>query len=171
MIKLLYTIAEISEELGYSKVTIYNRVNSLKGDLRGCIKHKKGVMYITDEGLLIIKKDLGLIPDEDTLNSDDEFKAENIDNNEDLNHFKDINYLVETIKKTVETSQENYINSLLEQIELLKSELNKKDEQLNNTLRLLENSQILIRDNKEKILELESQEQKEKNGLFNWFRK
>ena len=168
---MLYTVAEISDKLGFSKVTIYNKINSLKNDLKGCIKVRKGVTHITDEGLLIIKKDLGLKVDEDALNSDDDIKATNIDNDEDIKQFKDIDKLIETIKKSVETSQENYINSLLDQIGLLKSELNKKDEQLNNTLRLLENSQILIREGKEKVLELESMDQKEKKSFFNWFRK
>jgi hypothetical protein len=168
---MLYTVAEISEMLGFSKVTIYNRVNSLKSDLKGCIKVKKGITYINDKGLLIIRASLGLKVDEDTLINDDEFKAASTEDNEDIKQFKDINYLIETIKKTVETSQENYINSLLSQINHLQLELNKKDEQLNNTLRLLENSQVLIRDNKEKILELESQEQKEKKSIFNIFRR
>ena len=171
MIKLLKTVAQISEELGFSKVTIYNKLNSLKGDLKGCIQQKKGITYINSKGLSIIKQSLGLKVDEDTLINDDDIKAASIDNSEDLKQFKDIDYLIETIKKTLETSQENYINSLLSQIEHLQLELNKKDEQLNNTLRLLENSQILIRDNKEKILELESMEQKEKRSFFNWFRK
>ena len=171
MIKLLKTVAQISEELGFSKVTIYNKLNSLKGDLKGCIQQKKGITYINSKGLSIIKQSLGLKVDEDTLINDDDIKAASIDNSEDLKQFKDIDYLIETIKKTLETSQENYINSLLSQIEHLQLELNKKDEQLNNTLRLLENSQILIRDNKEKILELESMEQKEKKSIFNWFRK
>ena len=171
MIKLLKTVAQISEELGFSKVTIYNKINSLKSDLKGCIQQKKGITYINDKGLLIIRASLGLKVDEDTLINDDEFKAASTEDNEDIKQFKDIDYLIETIKKTVETSQENYINSLLSQIEHLQLELNKKDEQLNNTLRLLENSQILIRDNKEKILELESMEQKEKRSFFNWFRK
>ena len=171
MIKLLYTVAELSEMLGFSKVTIYNKINSLKSDLKGCISKKKGITYINSKGLSIIRASLGLKVDEDTLINDDEFKAEDTLNNEDIKQFKDIENLVETIKKTVETGQENYINSLLDQIEHLKEELNRKDEQLNNTLRLLENSQVLIKDNKEKILELESQEQKERRSFFNWFKK
>ena len=157
--------------LGFSKVTIYNKINSLKSDLKGCISKKKGITYINSKGLSIIRASLGLKVDEDTLINDDEFKAEDTLNNEDIKQFKDIENLVETIKKTVETGQENYINSLLDQIEHLKEELNRKDEQLNNTLRLLENSQVLIKDNKEKILELESQEQKERRSFFNWFKK
>ena len=171
MIKLLYTVAELSEILSVSKVTIYNKIKSLKSDLKGCIKHKKGILHIDDKGLLIIKNDLGLIEDEDTLINDDEFKAESTVNNEDLKQFKDLETLIKMFNKTVETGQENYINSLLDQIEHLKEELNRKDEQLNNTLRLLENSQVLIKDSREKILMLENQEQKERRSFFNWFKK
>lgn len=164
---MLYTVAEVSDMLGFSKVTIYNKVKSLKTDLKTCIKHEKGIMLINEEGLLIIKRDLGLIEDENTLNNDGDFKV----GNNDLKQFKEFNMLVKTLENTVKTGQENYINSLLEQIELLKSELNKKDDQINNTLRLLENSQVLIKDNKEKILMLETKEEKEKKGFLSWFRK
>jgi hypothetical protein len=168
---MLYTVAEVSDMLEFSKVTIYNKINSLKTDLKPYIKHRKGITYIDDKGVLIIKRDLGLIEDENTLNSGNEFKAENPLGKSDLKQFKEINILVETLEKTIKTGQANYINSLLGQIELLKSELNKKDEQINNTLRLLENSQVLIKDNKEKILMLESKEEKEKKGFLNWLRK
>lgn len=168
---MLYTVTEISEMLGFSKVTIYNRVNSLKTELKPYIKHKKNILHIDDKGLLILKEDLGLIDVKSTLNDNNTSDTENIDFNSDLKDFKDINYLIKTIEKTVKTSQENYINSLLEQIKLLKSELDKKDAQLNNTLRLLENSQILIREEKEKILMLESKEMKEKRGIFSIFKR
>lgn len=168
---MLYTVAEVSDMLGFSKVTIYNKVNSLKTDLRPCIKHRKGIMYLDEAGVLIIKKDLGLIEDENTLNDDNEFKAGDPVYNKDLKQFKELNILIETLEKTIKTGQENYINSLLDQIELLKSELNKKDDQINNTLRLLENSQVLIKDNKEKVLMLETKEEKEKKGFLNWFKR
>lgn len=163
---MLYTVTEISEMLGYSKVTIYNRINSLKKELKPYIKHKKNIIHIDDKGLLILKEDLGLIDVKSTLNDDDTLNNENIDSNSNLEDFKDISFLIKTINETVKTGQENYINSLLNQIEILKSELDKKDDQLNNTLRLLENSQVLIKQDKEKILMLESKEQKEKRGIF-----
>ena len=75
---MLYTVAELSDMLGFSKVTIYNKINSLKTDLKPCIKHKKGITYIDDKGVLIIKRDLGLNQHESTLNSNDDFKVEDI---------------------------------------------------------------------------------------------
>lgn len=163
---MLYTVAELSDMLGFSKVTIYNKINSLKTDLKPYIKHKKGVTYIDDKGVLIIKRDLGLNQDESTLNSNDDFKVEDPVNDEDLKGFKELNILVKTLKKEVKTGQDDYTNSLLDQIELLKSELNKKDDQINNTLRLLENSQILLRENKEKIVMLENKEKEKKKFSF-----
>lgn len=163
---MLYTVAELSDMLGFSKVTIYNKINSLKTDLKPCIKHKKGITYIDDKGVLIIKRDLGLIEYESTLNSKDKFKVDDSVNNEDLKQFKELNILVKTLKEEVKTGQDEHTKSLLNQIELLKSELNKKDDQINNTLRLLENSQILLRENKEKIVMLESKEKEKKNFSF-----
>lgn len=169
---MLYTVTELSEILEFSKVTIYNRINSLKVELKPYITHRKGVLHINDEGLLILKKELGLKSVKNALNDNDILNNEDIDNNNDLKDFKDVNYLIRMIERTIKASQEDYINSLLKQIDLLKSELDKKDTQLNNTLRLLENSQILIREEKEKILMLESREQKEKRGIFsNWFKR
>lgn len=166
---MLYTVAELSNMLGFSKVTIYNKVNSLKTDLKPHIKHKKGITYIDDKGVLIIKRDLGLKEDENTLNDADKFKADDPVKYEGLNQSKEFNILVKTLNEKVKTSQDDYIKSLLDQIELLKSELNKKDDQINNTLRLLENSQILIKDNKEKILMLENEEEKKKFSFKNIF--
>lgn len=166
---MLYTVSELSDMLGFSKVTIYNKINSLKTDLKPYIKHKKGVTYIDDKGVLIIKRDLGLIEVESTLNSNGEFKVDNPVNNEVLKEFKELNVLVKTLKTEVETGQDNYTKSLLDQIELLKSELNKKDDQINNTLRLLENSQILLKENKEKILMLENKEEEKKKFSFKSF--
>lgn len=163
---MLYTVAELSDMLGFSKVTIYNKINSLKTDLKPYIKHKKGVTYIDDKGVLIIKRDLGLNQHESTLNSNDDFKVEDPVKDEDLKGFKELNILVKTLKKEVKTGQDDYTNSLLDQIELLKSELNKKDDQINNTLRLLENSQILLRENKEKIVMLENKEKEKKKFSF-----
>lgn len=168
---MLYTVAEISEELGFSKVTIYNKLNSLKSELKPYIRHKKGVIHIDDKGLLIIKESLGLNEVKTDLKEDNTLNQSSIVKNKDLNQFKDIDILIETVKKTVESGQENYINSLLEQIELLKSELQKKDDQINNTLRLLENSQVLLKQEKEKVLMLESVEQKEKRSIFDFFKK
>lgn len=168
---MLYTVAEISNMLGFSKATIYNKINSLETALKPCIKSKKGITHINEEGISIIKRDLGLIEDETTLNSEDKFKEQGAGDNIGLKEFQEIRILVETLEKTIETGQKDYINSLLEQNELLKLELNKKDEQINNTLRLLENSQILMKDSKEKILMLENKDEKEKKGFLNWFRK
>lgn len=111
---MLYTVAEVSDMLGFSKVTIYNKINSLKTVLKPCIKHKRGVMYLNDEGLLIIKKDLGLIKEERALNDHDDLKVGKSVNNKDLKQFKDINILIETLEKVIKTGQEDYINFLLE---------------------------------------------------------
>ena len=168
---MIYTVAELSKMLEVSKVTIYNKLNSLKNDLKPYTKHKKGVIHIDDEGLLILKKDLGLIKVKSTLKSEEQFKGPNVDDNNGLSQFKDLNYLVKNLEKTLKTGQEEYINSLLDQIEILKLELQNKDAQINNTLRLLENSQILMREDKEKILMLESKDQKEKRSIFDLFKK
>lgn len=168
---MLYTVAEASEILEVSKVTVYNKLNSLKNELKPYIKHKKSILHIDDKGLLIIKKSLGLTEVETTLKDEDYVKSSGAVINDSINQFKDVDYLIETVKKTVESGQEKYIDSLLSQIDLLKSELQKKDDQINNTLRLMENSQVLLKQEKEKVLMLESEDQKEKRSFFDFFKR
>ena len=67
----VYTIAEIADIIGVSKATIYNKLNSLKGILRNHIKVRKGVKYLTSEGVNIIKDTIGL--------SEEQFKGLNND--------------------------------------------------------------------------------------------
>lgn len=152
---MLYSIAEISDKLGYSRVTIYNKVKVLKDDLKDYLKYLNGTTYIDEEGFLIIKNSFNL--KENDINEN-----ENIDINNDSGALNALNNILKT-------GQEEYIDSLKDQIEFLKGELSKKDDQLNNTLRLLENSQVLIRENKEKILELETYEKKK--SFLDIFRK
>ena len=168
MIKLLYTVTEISEELGFSRVTIYNKIKLLKSDLKGSIKHKNGVMCLDSKGIVMLKNELGINSSKEALHNSftsDNSKAEG---NNGIDSFKGLNEIVNTLNNSFKEGQEEYVNSLLSQIELLKIELDKKDKQLdnkdiqlNNTLRLLENSQVLLKNNKKEILQLEDKEQKE----------
>lgn len=165
---MLYTVTQISEELGFSRVTIYNKIKLLKADLKGSIKDNNGVMCLDSKGLLIIKNSLGVNDSKDTLHTSfngDTYKPE--DNN-DIDYLKDFTMLVNTLNNNFKEGQEDYINSLLDQIEYLKLELDNKekqlinkDTQLNNAFKLVENSQVLLKNSKEEILKLEDIEQKE----------
>lgn len=166
---MLYTVSQASQMLGVSKVTIYNKLNSLNSELKPYIKRKNNILHIDDKGLLIIKESIDLINVQNTLNNEDIKVSSKEESNDSLNQFKDVKELIETVKNMVENSQGNYVNSLVSQIELLKSELQKKDEQINNTLRLLENSQVLLKQHKEKVLMLELQEKNKRKGFFKNF--
>jgi len=137
----MFTVEEVSENLGVSKVTIYAKLKKFNDR----VVTKQGKKYITDDLLTLIKQDLKAKDIEtDNLNfnngkngANEEITMDNVDLN-NLN--KDL------------------INSLLEQ-------LKQKDKQIDELHKLLENSQVLLRDREERdplLLESHFEELNEK---------
>lgn len=57
----MYTVKELAEKLDVSQTTIYNHLQKNDKELRGQITKKKGITYIKEEGLNILKVSLGII--------------------------------------------------------------------------------------------------------------
>ena len=57
----MYTVKEVADLLDVSQVTIYNHLKKNDKELRGQVTKKKGVTYIKDEGLKVLKVSLGII--------------------------------------------------------------------------------------------------------------
>lgn len=160
---MIYTVAEVSEIVGLSKASIYNKIN--KKDLKEHLVKKQGVTYLDEIGLDLIKNDIKDFKDDIKV-----LNVKEIDRNE-LN----IEETDSTIDDDVATDTEDssirteYINYLKVENERLWSELKIKDEQmqskdvqiqeLNERLKeahkLTENSQILLREKPQNILALE----------------
>lgn len=111
-----YTVAQISENLKISKVTVSKKLKGLKENLKPYTKLKNGIKYIDSDGLEIIKNSSGL----------KELKKI------DLNGFN--NNAPENFKPNLENSfnafnqlKENYIFALNSDIEFLKSEIETKN--------------------------------------------
>ena len=136
---MLYSVMEVSESLGLSKKSIYKKLK-LK-ELQEYIIKKKGMLYIDEEGFSLIK---------------DSSKA-NID---DLKDFKKED-TTSTLDDEI-ASDTDILNMNQDIFNLLKSQLEEKDLQLkDNGLqihelhKLMENSQILLKEKPQDIKLLE----------------
>ena len=136
---MIYTIAEVSELIGLSKVSIYKKLK-LK-QIEPHISKKQGVTYITEEGLTLIK---------DTLKVNYEVKTDS--------NLKDIN---SSAKHEIATDTEVF-NIKYDYIKTLKEQLNEKDSQIRELTTALgkaqglhQNTQVLLRNEQDQPLLLE----------------
>jgi hypothetical protein len=131
----MYTVVEVSERLNVSKVTIYSKLRKFKDKV--VMKH--GQRWINDELFKIIKEDLKLKDiDIDTLNDDIAMDIDNIDNIEFTNNKEDlVNF------------NKDLINTLIEQLNIKDKQMEAKDIQISELHHLIENSQVLLKQEKE----------------------
>lgn len=57
----MFSVKEIADLLGVSMVTVYNHLKKNRQELKGHITKQKGVIYVKEEGLNILKVSLGII--------------------------------------------------------------------------------------------------------------
>lgn len=160
---MLYSVAEVSDTIGVSKQSIYNKMK-LK-ELEEHISKKQGITYIDEVGLNLIRNSLNTTTDD--LNCS---KNESEDNGLDEES---------ATCKEDSTLDKEFFN-------LLKEQLKEKDIQIHELHKLIENNQVLLKDKPQDIKLLEQHFQdlddkimniKERNiphkkGLFNkWFKK
>lgn len=146
---MLISVAELSNLIGLSKVSIYSKLK-LK-ELEPYILKSKGITYITEEGVTLIKGFFNL--NDDDLNLKDDILnplnnvsesisdkiSENIENKE-----------IQEIKYQLKELSVDYLNSLKQEIETLKSQLVEKDKQIDELHKLIENNQILLKQEQDK---------------------
>lgn len=162
-----YKISEIVDIIGVSKATIYNKLSSLQDLLRNHINIRKGIKYIDYEGFEIIKNAIGLSKERYTdLKENSLTELESIDNGK-------VSSELETLEKN-----NKYLESLEIQIEYLKSVITEKDKQLetkdiqiSEITKLVENGQVLQKQQHDKILLLEDSHAKQKRSFWNMFKR
>ena len=124
---MLYTIAEVSDLIGLSKVSIYKKMK-LK-EIQEHLSKKQGVTYITEQGFNLIKENLKLKEEVKT-----ELKHKEIDNSG---------------SEEVATDSENfnvkidYINTLKEQLKVKDLQIQDLNNRLTTEQELTKNMQIL----------------------------
>ena len=135
---MLYTVAEVSNLTGLSKVSIYNKIK-LK-ELHEHITKKQGVSYIDEIGLILIKDSLNL--NNDALNDLNNNDIDNSLNDDIAMDTDDLN------------NKNDYINYLKVENERLWEELKDKNLQISNLQRLVENGQVLLKDKPKQDIKL-----------------
>ena len=180
---MLRSVAEVSVLTGLSKVSIYNKIK-LKEFEKYVVKNK-GITYISDEGINLIFK--GLNFKDVTLNGLNEglnLQREDVGISVENTDFKEFKLELKELNK-------DYLNSLKFENELLKKQLDEKDKQIAELHKLIENSQILLKEEQKKkdqqlylaehfeevdnklqdLREKMEQKRNEKKGLFKIFSK
>ena len=140
---MLRSVAEVSVLTGLSKVSIYNKIK-LK-EMEQYIVKNKGITYISEEGIALIKDGLNL--KEDTLNSlNDSLKLV-----EDEIAISLENKELQDFKVELKELNKDYLNSLKSENEVLRKQLDEKDKQIAELHKLIENSQILLKEEQKKL--------------------
>lgn len=124
-VNMLHTIAEVAVLSGLSKVSIYNKIKLR--EMQDHVTKKQGVTYIDDIFLAMIK---------DSLNLNDGLKP--IKNQESDSTIK-------AHEIWVLKAKDDYINHLKSENEKLWIQVQEKDLQLSNLHRIIENSQVLLK--------------------------
>ena len=146
---MLMSVSEIADLTGLSKVSIYNKLK-LK-EIEPFIVKNKGITYVCDEGVALIKEGLnlkeeGLNLKEEGLNSlNESFKEEESEVALDIE-----NTQFNSFKEEFKDLNKDYINSLKLEIQNLKDQLEKKDSQIEELINLNKNNQILLKQQQDK---------------------
>lgn len=117
----MFTVEEVAEKLSISKVTVYSKLKKFNDD----VVLKQGRKYITEELFNLIKDDL---------------KLKNMVNGEE-NEKK--------LNDEISTDKEELINLNKDLIAVLMDQLNQKDKQIEKLHALIENNQVLLKQEKE----------------------
>lgn len=148
---MMYSVKELEDLLQVSNVTIYKKIK-LK-EMEPFIVKNKGVTYITEDGLKLIKDNLsykafeGIVKNKDEIENDKAIEevaisVENEGFKDELEGYK-----------TLINSLESQIKTLNDDKEKLWLQLQEKDKQiseillrLEQTSKIVENSQVLLRE-------------------------
>lgn len=174
---MLHDVDEISIKLNVSKVTIYNKLK-LK-ELKAYIVKKQGKSFVDEDGFNLIKDSLNI-----KSSIKNSVKNDNVMNSANEEVAMDNEYLINL--------KDSLIDTLNSDIEFLRREIIAKNIQLESKDKLIENMQVLLKQeqDKEKQKELfalethfkeldfklseiktEMQQRKNRNTLFNFFKK
>lgn len=142
---MLRSVSEISVLTGLSKVSIYKKIK--QENFQEFITKNKGVTYVSEDGVNLILK---------------EFKVKRV-NSEGLNSlnyewkFTNEEVAIEIENKGIEVNKDwlkglkvDYINSLKSEINYLRGQIEKKDNQIQELIGLNKNNQVLLKQQQDK---------------------
>lgn len=176
-VKEWFKVIEIAEMLGFSKVSVYNKIKTINSDtLQGLQKKEKGITYYNQKAFDIIRDSFKQNDYEaaEVIEDESENTRVDIEDNKYLEKYilkleSDIEYYKEELRKNKE--------DIKEKDNLIKNELNKGNELFQEHIKLskehvklLENEQILRRDNIKEINLLEEERAKAIDEKMNTWR-
>jgi len=170
-----YTIAEVARCIGVSKATVYNKIQDFQNILESHIKVVKGIKYLDERGLHVIKDSIGVSKNRNTilepLESADE-KQHETKNSSSLETLETLERYVESLENQTEflkKDKDNQIATLNEQLKVKDIQIHSLADALSKSQKLNENSQILLGQAQQKILYLE--ESSNKNYWWQFWKK
>lgn len=125
----MYTIQDASKLLGLSRMTLYNKKTLLAS--KGYVQYKNDVLYITNEGINFLREEY--IP---TINNQKRRPKEQA--KKDVKDIKDTS--ADLQKEVLEIQRKLY----QEQIDFLKSQLEKAERKNNELMELLKSKDTII---------------------------
>lgn len=188
------TMYQVAEILNTSHTTIYSKINNeeIKKELESFIIYQGKSKYLRPEGVDILRKYMkdNFIESLEDIDKPLEDSNKSLERQEELNNNDDAqgignidNKTLESILKTLERKDSEFIENLKSQIIELNKKLDIKDKQvetmtlklseaLEASNKLVENNQILLGQLQNNVMLIEStQQEKSKWSLFNMFRK
>ncbi|EKD99357.1 MAG: hypothetical protein ACD_22C00284G0007 [uncultured bacterium] len=159
----MYSVSEVAKMLNVSRVTIYRNIET--EELQRYVTVKNKVKYIDLTGIDLLKEKLG-------CNTKQECNS-NIETTDVLHQLHKLQMLqteTEHLKRELE-SKERHIDTLTNETTMLHSMLQHEQEAGKDLRKLIENSQVLQKQQQEKILMLEDSHTKEKSSFWDRFRR
>jgi predicted transcriptional regulator YheO len=149
-------MSEIAKMLCVSRQTVYNKIDKL--NLQQHIQESDKGKILSEEGLNILKKALGFTVSTVNIQS------------KPVNDSKYMDSYIDTLKSEIEHLRAVIIEKDRQSTEKDK-QLCEKDKQIESLTRLIENGQILQRQQQDKILLLEDSQTKQKSSFWDIFKR
>lgn len=146
----MYKVIEVAKLFAVSKVTIYKKITANKDALKGHIIKKKNVTYLDDEAVEVIKNSLQINREKASGRLIDEELNQVY---EDIKCYEDANNRLRSEKIAMLNDD---IAELESTLRLLNSQVNVKKNQLLTNEQIIENFDMMMKNNKSRINLIES---------------
>lgn len=156
----MFSVSEVAKKLNVARVTIYRNIET--PELQQYVTVKNNVKYIDSTGLDLLKEKLG-------CNTKQECNSNN-ETTDLLHQLQLLQAETEHLKRELE-SKDKHIDTLTGETQMLHDMLQHERESGKDLRRLIENSQVLLKQQQDKILLLENPEPKEKRAIWNIFKR
>ena len=145
-------VAEVADELGVSRVTVYNHIKRLSKEIKDNVYNDEGVKVVNNKGFLMIKA---------SVEGKDDLKFYLKDNSK-----KEEDYYSDKEKEALKELKD----TLKEEIKRLEKELEVKNEQIKRLNGQLESFHMMIRSKEEKIYQLEGEVEEQNKSILDRFK-